>query len=77
MEKVIFFLDMENILLIDLTWYIFPERYLGAEPAGICPSSNHAGGNPVSLSPIPPVSPEMRSIWRFPAAGHCVRMVLS
>jgi hypothetical protein len=53
MEKVMLFLDKENILLIGFNWYIFPESYSGVEPAGICVSLNHAGGGCVSLLVIP------------------------
>ena len=77
MRKVIVLLDMENILTMFFNGCIFSERRSRAEPAGICPSSNHAGGGRVSLSLISPVSPKMRSISRFPADGHCVRMAQS
>ena len=77
MEKVIPFLDRENILLLGLAWDIFPQSYSRAEPAGIWVSLNHAGGEAVSLSLISPLSPELRSISRFSADGHCVRMAHS
>ncbi len=53
MGKVMLFLDMEDILLIDNNWRIFPESYSGAAPAGMCTSLNRACGGPVSLSLIP------------------------
>jgi hypothetical protein len=77
MGKVVLFLDRENILLIDKIWRIFPESYSGVAPAGMCASLNRACDGSVSLSLIPHVSPEMRSISCFPADGHCVRMAQS
>jgi hypothetical protein len=64
MKKVILFLDMENILLIDLTWYIFPSetfrgracRYLpefesrGQRPRFLITYSSSFAGNALDLA---------------------------
>jgi hypothetical protein len=46
MKKPSSFLTWRIYYLWFLNWYIFPERHLRAEPAGICVSLNHPGGSP-------------------------------
>jgi len=77
MEKVIFRLDMENILPMVFKRDIFPERHLRAERAGICANLIAPAASPFPYHLFILFRLGYARFGDFLPPGRCVRMALS